>query len=64
MTTKKDDDLGSREVQKKVDKEVDQGFSGSVTDRTPNENYTVGGVTKDKPTPETAVAPETKTERK
>lgn len=54
MTTKKKDDLGADEVQKKVDAEVEQGFAGTVPDQTPNENYTVGGVLKDKPTPETA----------
>lgn len=60
--TKKDDakgDLGAKEVQKKVDEETDQGFSGSVPDETPNENYSVSGVTSGKPTPETP-----KTEKK
>ena len=57
--TKKSEDLGAAEVQKKVDKETDQGFAGSVPDETPNQNYTIKGVTKDKPTPETS-APETK----
>jgi hypothetical protein len=52
--TKKSDDLGSSEVQKKVDTETEQGFSGTVPDQTPNQNYTVGGVLKDKPTPETS----------
>ena len=61
MTTKKaDDDLGAGEIQKQVDKEVDQGFAGSVPDPTPNQNYTVGGVIKDKPTPETSESKPTK----
>lgn len=41
------------EVQKVVDKQVDQGFRGVEVDPTPNENYTVPGVLADKPTPET-----------
>lgn len=41
------------EVQKRVDKETEQGFRGIETDPTPNENYTVQGVTAGKPTPET-----------
>jgi hypothetical protein len=41
------------EVQQRVDKELDQGFRGIETDPTPNENYTVEGVTSGKPTPET-----------
>lgn len=65
MTTKKEDDLGSKEVQKKVDAETEQGFSGSVPDATPNQNYTVSGVTKDKPTPETTITTtDAKTEKK
>jgi len=60
MTIKKQDDLGAAEVQKKVDREVDQGFSGEVPDETANENYTVGGVIKGKPTPETSMPEKTK----
>lgn len=41
------------EVQKRVDKETEQGFRGVEADPTPNENYTVQGVTAGKPTPET-----------
>lgn len=41
------------EVQKTVDAETEQGFRGIEVDPTPNENYTVGGVTSGKPTPET-----------
>lgn len=44
---------GSAEVQDKVDVETEQGFRGVETDPTPNENYTVQGVTKGAPTPET-----------
>lgn len=44
---------GAGEAQAKMDKETDQGYAGSVPDPTPNENYTVGGVTSGKPTPET-----------
>lgn len=51
--TKGAGDLGSAEVQKKSDKETSQGFAGVETDPTPNENYTVGGVTSGAPTPET-----------
>jgi hypothetical protein len=42
------------EVQKRVDKETEQGFRGIEVDPTPNENYTVAGVTAGKPTPETS----------
>lgn len=41
------------EVQKRVDKETEQGFRGIEADPTPNANYTVAGVTSGKPTPET-----------
>lgn len=41
------------EVQKQTDKEAEQGFRGVETDPTPNENYTLAGVTSGKPTPET-----------
>jgi len=57
----KKDDLGAKEVQEKVDEETDQGFTGTVPDPTPNENYTVAGVTAGKPTPET---PKSETTRK
>lgn len=48
-----DDDLGRAEVERKLDAEQERGFAGTVPDPTPNENYTVAGVTNDKPTPET-----------
>ena len=31
----------------------EKGYLGEVADKTPNENYTVAGVTSDAPTPET-----------
>jgi hypothetical protein len=36
-----------------LEKANEQGFLGEKVDPTPDENYTVAGVTKDKPTPET-----------
>ncbi len=41
------------EVQARTDEELAQGFRGREVDTTPNENYTVDGVTSGKPTPET-----------
>ena len=38
----------------------EQGFVGDEVDQTPNENYTVAGVTSGKPTPETTSAPAAK----
>jgi hypothetical protein len=46
-------DSGEAEVQKNVDAETEQGFSGVRVDPTPLENYTLQGVTSGKPTPET-----------
>lgn len=43
------------EIQQKVDIEQSQGFRGTEVDSTPNENYTVAGVTSGAPTPETDV---------
>ncbi len=40
-------DGGADEVQDTVDQEVDQGYSGTVADETPNDAYTVAGVTSD-----------------
>ncbi len=37
------------------EKQAAQGFRGVEIDPTPNENYTVAGVTSGKPTPETDV---------
>lgn len=57
MATKKKeqerDDLGASEVQAKADEETEAGLRGVEVDPTPNENYTVDGVTAGKPTPET-----------
>ena len=49
----KKNDSGEAEVQKNVDEETEQGFSGVRVDPTPLENYTLQGVTSGKPTPET-----------
>jgi hypothetical protein len=57
MTDNKDakpaKDGGAAEVQKRTDAELEQGFRGVEADTTPNENYTVQGVTSGAPTPET-----------
>ena len=52
-TLEKGKDLGGDEAQAKMDRETAQGFSGMDVDPTPNRNYSVGGVTANKPTPET-----------
>jgi hypothetical protein len=44
---------GGDEVQHVVDQETKQGYRGTDVDPTPNEHYTVKGVTSGKPTPET-----------
>jgi hypothetical protein len=41
------------EVQQQADQETELGFRGIEADPTPNENYSVAGVTSGKPTPET-----------
>lgn len=46
-------DAGASEVQEKVDAENEQGFRGVKVDPTPNEAYTLQGVTSGAPTPET-----------
>ena len=46
-------DGGADQVAEKMDVETEQGFRGTKVDPTPNENYTVAGVTAGKPTPET-----------
>ena len=53
MAKDKTTDAGEADVQAAVDAEVEQGFVGTEVDPTPNENYTVAGVTSGKPTPET-----------
>lgn len=47
------DDLGADQVQQAFDEANEQGYFGSAPDETPNENYTLKGVTSGKPTPET-----------
>jgi hypothetical protein len=47
------DDLGASEVQAKFDEANEKGYFGTTPDETPNENYTLAGVTSGKPTPET-----------
>lgn len=44
---------GSGEVQSAMDKATETGVLGVEVDSTPNENYTVAGVTSGAPTPET-----------
>ncbi len=53
-TTKKSaDDAGEAEVQALSDEASEKGYLGELADDTPNENYTLQGVTSGKPTPET-----------
>jgi hypothetical protein len=47
------DDAGASNVQEKMDADLEQGFRGTAVDPTPNEAYTVAGVTSGMPTPET-----------
>ncbi len=51
-TTAKDD-AGRAEVQANMDAINEQGFVGEEADPTPNANYTIAGVIKGAPTPET-----------
>jgi hypothetical protein len=53
MPEKQQKDAGQAEVQENFDKAEDQGFIGEKVDPTPNEHYTLAGVTSNKPTPET-----------
>lgn len=46
-------DAGQAEVQAKFDEAEEKGYFGYTPDETPNENYTLKGVTSGKPTPET-----------
>lgn len=46
-------DAGQKALQQQFDKETAQGFVGIEVDPTPNENYTLQGVTSKAPTPET-----------
>lgn len=51
-------DAGREQVQSRMDEYTEQGFRGVKVDPTPNENYTVSGVTSGAPTPETDEAAE------
>ncbi len=53
-------DATAKAVQSAVDQETKQGFRGVEVDPTPNEAYTVAGVTSGQPTPETDPALATK----
>ena len=46
------DDLGAAEVQTRFDEANEKGYFGHTPDETPNENYTLKGVTSGAPTPE------------
>lgn len=46
-------DAGQAEVTQRVEEENARGYRGETPDPTPNENYTVKGVTSGAPTPET-----------
>ena len=51
-------DAATEQVQDQIAKEQAQGYRGGApVDRTPNENYTVAGVTAGLPVPETAENP-------
>lgn len=51
--SKTKNDAGQAEVQSTVDEAAEKGYFGTTPDPTPNENYTLAGVTSGKPTPET-----------
>lgn len=53
--SKSADDAGRAQAQEQMDEVTEQGFRGVAVDPTPNENYTVAGVTSGAPTPETDV---------
>jgi hypothetical protein len=46
------DEVGADEVQARFDEANEQGYFGHTPDETPNENYTLKGVTSGAPTPE------------
>lgn len=46
-------DTSTAEAQQKADEDTARGFRGIEVDSTPNENYTIAGVTSGAPTPET-----------
>jgi hypothetical protein len=51
--TKVHGDLGKGQAQEKMDEITEKGFRGEAVDPTPNEAYSVAGVTAGKATPET-----------
>jgi hypothetical protein len=51
--TEEGEDVGQEELQERVDAEEEFGMRGIKVDPTPNEAYTVAGVTAGQPTPET-----------
>lgn len=53
LTPSGGEDVGEAQVQARIDKETEAGLRGIEVDPTPNENYTVQGVVKGAPTPET-----------
>lgn len=46
-------DDGQAQIQQAFDEANDKGYFGEVPDPTPREHYTVSGVTRGAPTPET-----------
>jgi hypothetical protein len=46
-------DQSTADMQKRADEDTARGFRGVEVDPTPNEHYSVAGVTSGKPTPET-----------
>jgi hypothetical protein len=46
------DDGVAQEIQRVTDEAEDKGYFGTAVDPTPNENYTLKGVTSGAPTPE------------
>jgi hypothetical protein len=54
----------ARRAERLENHESKKGFFGVEVDQTPNENYSVQGVIKGLPTPETKAAAETETEAK
>ena len=52
-TTPAEAEAGNAEAQQKMDAIHEKGYRGTTPDPTPNEAYTVAGVTRGDPTPET-----------
>lgn len=46
-------EAGAEQVAERLEADQTQGFRGTKADPTPNDHYTVAGVTSGKPTPET-----------